>query len=145
MRSTRFLTCHRLALLFVSGLTGHLGAATLIAQAVTLPTIRVTGPSAEKRLLIRSIAGGRALYDTSSTDRGTRTKAIELHRALDRLSLAAISARELSQLRRATSADDSARVLSGVRRGQEDQGKRHESVRGFHVTSLRTRCHRRCR
>jgi len=107
---------------FAAGSLMVIAATTsLDAQGVTLPSIRVAGPSAEVRLLNRSIAAGRALYDTSSNDASTKTKALTLHRALDRLSLSAVSAREFGELQRATTSGDSARILSGAQLGRNDQ------------------------
>lgn len=107
---------------FAAGALMVIAAATLAdAQGVTLPSIRVAGPSAEVRLLNRSIAAGRALYDTSSNDASTKTKALTLHRALDRLSLSAVSAREFGELQRAITSGDSARILSGAQLGRNDQ------------------------
>jgi hypothetical protein len=68
------------------------------AQGVTLPSIRVGGPSQEVRTLLDLLGRARTWYDSASSDRNAQTKYNMLRQVRARLLLAPFSITQLEEL-----------------------------------------------
>lgn len=97
------------------------------AQAITLPTIRATGPTGAEELLLRRIEAAKTLY--AGSDTGSRRRRNDLTKAIDRLRLAGVTSDELRKVKDAQTAEDTARLL--FPRGARDDRNAKAALAAF--------------